>query len=32
VNRTHLTELIQIHATGQPHARIYAPSAPNQSR
>ena len=32
VNRTHLTELIQIHASGQPHARIYAPSAPNQSR
>jgi hypothetical protein len=32
VNRTHLTELIQIHSTGQPHARIYAPSAPNQSR
>ncbi len=32
VNRAHLTELIQIHASGQPHARIYAPSAPNQSR
>ena len=30
VNRTHLTELIQIHSTGQPHASIYAPSAPNQ--
>ena len=32
-NRTNLTELIEIHATGQPHARIYAArSAPNQSR
>jgi hypothetical protein len=32
-NLTHLTELIEIHATGQPHARIYAArSAPNQSR
>jgi hypothetical protein len=35
VNRTHLEELIEIHASGQPHARIYATdprSAPNQSR
>jgi hypothetical protein len=33
VNRTHLTELTEIHSTGQPHARIYVPSsAPNQSR
>jgi hypothetical protein len=33
VNRTGLTELMEIHATGQPHARIYAArSAPNQSR
>jgi len=32
-NRTNLTELTEIHATGQPHARIYAArSAPNQSR
>ena len=32
-NRTNLTELMEIHATGQPHARIYAArSAPNQSR
>ena len=32
-NRTNLTELIEIHATGQPRARIYAArSAPNQSR
>jgi hypothetical protein len=32
-NLTNLTELIEIHATGQPHARIYAArSAPNQSR
>ena len=32
-NRTNLTELIEIHATGQPHVRIYAArSAPNQSR
>ena len=32
-NLTDLTELIEIHATGQPHARIYAArSAPNQSR
>jgi len=32
-NRTNLTELIVIHATGHPHARIYAArSAPNQSR
>ncbi len=30
-NRTDLTELIEIHATGQPHARIYA-ARPNQSR
>jgi hypothetical protein len=33
VNRTNLTVLAEIHATGQPHARIYAPrSVPNQSR
>jgi hypothetical protein len=33
VNRTNLTELTEIHATGQPHAHIYvARSAPNQSR
>jgi len=33
VNLTNLTELIEIHATGQPHARIYsARIAPNQSR
>jgi len=32
-NRTNLTVLAEIHATGQPHARIYATrSAPNQSR
>jgi len=32
-NLANLTELIEIHATGQPHARIYAArSAPNQSR
>jgi len=32
-NRTNLTLLEEIHATGQPHARIYATrSAPNQSR
>jgi len=32
-NRTNLTEWMEIHATGQPHARIYlARSAPNQSR
>ncbi len=32
-NLTNLTELIEIHATGQPHARIYAARrAPNQSR
>jgi len=32
-NRTNLTLLTEIHATGQPHARIYAArSAPNQSR
>jgi len=30
-NRTNLTELMEIHATGQPHARIYA-ARPNQSR
>jgi hypothetical protein len=33
VNRTHLTLLTEIHAAGQPHARIYATRiAPNQSR
>jgi len=33
VNRSNLTVLTEIHATGQPHARIYATrSAPNQSR
>lgn len=35
VNRAHLTELVELHATGQPHAHIYATaasSAPNQSR
>jgi hypothetical protein len=33
VNRTNLTVLAEIHATGQPHARIYAArSVPNQSR
>lgn len=33
VNKAKLTELIEIHATGQPHARIYAAHpAPNQSR
>jgi hypothetical protein len=33
VNRTNLTVLAEIHATGQPHARIYAAqSRPNQSR
>jgi hypothetical protein len=32
-NKTNLTELAEIHATGQPHAHIYATrSAPNQSR
>jgi hypothetical protein len=32
-NRTNLTEWMEIHATSQPHARIYvARSAPNQSR
>jgi hypothetical protein len=32
-NKTNLTELTEIHATGQPRARIYAAhSAPNQSR
>ena len=32
-NRTNLTVLAEIHATGQPHARIYATrSVPNQSR
>jgi len=32
-NKTNLTVLAEIHATGQPHARIYAArSAPNQSR
>jgi hypothetical protein len=32
-NRTNLTVLAEIHATGEPHARIYATrSAPNQSR
>jgi hypothetical protein len=33
VNRTNLTVLAEIHATRQPHARIYAiQSSPNQSR
>ncbi len=33
VNRANLTELMEIHATGQPHARIYAArTATNQSR
>jgi hypothetical protein len=33
VNKTNLTLLTEIHATGQPHARIYATRhAPNQSR
>ena len=35
VNRAQLTELVELHAMGQPYARIYAtaaPSAPNQSR
>ncbi|MGA2354402.1 MAG: hypothetical protein ABSG02_07890 [Terriglobales bacterium] len=33
VNKSELTELTEIHATGQPHARIYATrTAPNQSR
>jgi hypothetical protein len=38
LNRSNLTDLIEFHATGQPHARIYAThvnatqSAPNQSR
>ena len=33
VNRANLTLLTEIHATGQPHARIYATrGAPNQSR
>ena len=33
VNRANLTLLEEIHATGQPHARIYAThTAPNQSR
>jgi hypothetical protein len=32
-DKTNLTELIEIHATGQPHAHIYATRmAPNQSR
>jgi hypothetical protein len=32
-NRANLTEMIEIHATGQPHARIYATRTdPNQSR
>ncbi|MFZ0796897.1 MAG: hypothetical protein WAM98_03850, partial [Terriglobales bacterium] len=32
-NRTNLTELMEIHASGQPHARIYmARRSPNQSR
>lgn len=32
-NKTNLTVLAEIHATGQPHARIYAAQrAPNQSR
>jgi hypothetical protein len=32
-SRTNLKELMEIHATGQPHARIYVPrTAPNQSR
>jgi hypothetical protein len=32
-NKTNLTELAEVHATGQPRARIYAThSAPNQSR
>jgi hypothetical protein len=32
-NRTNLTEWMEIHATGQPRARIYvARNAPNQSR
>jgi len=33
-NKTNLTVLAEIHATGQPRARIYAArsSAPNQSR
>jgi hypothetical protein len=33
VNRTHLIELTEIHATGQPHAHIFATGkTPNQSR
>ncbi len=33
VNKSNLTELTEIHATGQPRARIYAARlAPNQSR
>ena len=32
VNRTNLTDLAEIHATGQPHAHIYTTRAPNQSR
>lgn len=33
VNKASLTEMTEIHATGQPHARIYATRlAPNQSR
>ncbi len=33
VNKTNLIELTEIHATGQPHARVYAARiAPNQSR
>ena len=33
VNKTKLTEMTEIHATGQPHARIYATHiVPNQSR
>ena len=32
-NKINLTELTEVHATGQPRARIYAaPSVPNQSR
>jgi len=34
LNRTNLIELTEIHATGQPHAHIYAAarSGPNQRR
>ncbi len=33
VNRSNLTELMEIHSSGQPHARIYAArSGPNRSR